>query len=85
MLRKDIPLSAVDFHVSSIIEEMVNVSEIAQKAKVGPFISLSNLILLLIKTSVYHWFSVVITQGSVRSRLLLELKSSHAFLGLYVV
>lgn len=34
MSRADIPPSAVDFHVSSIIEEVVNTSEIAHKAKV---------------------------------------------------
>lgn len=34
MLRADIPLSAIDFHVSSIVEEMVNVDDISRKAKV---------------------------------------------------
>ena len=34
MTKADIPASAVDFHVSSIIEELINVKDIAHKAKV---------------------------------------------------
>lgn len=34
MTMSDMPLSAVDFHVSSIVEELVNVNDIAAKAKV---------------------------------------------------
>lgn len=36
MTMSDIPLSAVDFHVSAIVEELVNIDEIAAKAKVTP-------------------------------------------------
>ena len=62
MVRADIPLSAVDFHVSSIVEEMVNVDEISQKAKVCKLVTFHFCVLLklfvLLKTQQIRFWIV---------------------------